>query len=110
MTTWSIDEAWHLIKRVYSEEYFDRIAPSLNALAERQIHARFHFQETVKLLERFKHSYLENEMLLMAVHGGDEGARIDFEILMLKVSAHLISTVIAVHSLAYLIATTFISR
>lgn len=104
MTTWSIDDARQLIKALYSEAYYQTAAPSLNALAERQIHARFHYQEVNQLLAHFQQNYLEDEILLSVIHGGDEDKRIAYEALMLKVSAHLISTVIAIHSFADLIA------
>jgi hypothetical protein len=100
MGTWSIADTHARIASRFGAEQRDLALPSLYAMAQRQLFARYHFQELQRLLTEFQRLHLTNEPLLVVVHGQDEKARSSFQTLMIETGAHALACVLSIHAIA----------
>lgn len=66
--------------------------------------ARYHYQETERLLKDFQRKYLNDRHLLEVVHGDDESASMAFERLMVRVGAHVTACIQAMHAVPDILA------
>jgi hypothetical protein len=100
---WSIEETRRHIESGFGRERLKLVEPSLNSVADRQYHARYHYQEIKRLLAYFKRKHLTKKPLIAVVFDSGRG-RGDFDSLMIKIGAHTIAAVLSIHALADLIA------
>jgi hypothetical protein len=69
-------------------------------MAQRQLYARYHFQEVRRLLTTFQSLYLADKPLMVVTHGQDDLARDAFQMLMLETGAHALAAVLSIHAIA----------
>ena len=100
MSTWSIIDTRRNIARRFGQSHLERAAPSLDAMAQRQLYARYHFQEVRRLLSDFQSIHLTDSSLFVVNYGQDEAAREAFETLMMQAGAHALACVLSIHAIA----------
>jgi hypothetical protein len=106
MSRWSIGETRERIvarfpkAQLEGEDLCDFVAPSLQAMAERQNYALYHYQEVRRLLKEFQDKHLIGVPLMVVSHGADETKRGDYEVFMIRIGAHLVACVLSIHALA----------
>lgn len=100
MSTWSIIDTRNHVASCFGESQLERVSPSLDAMAQRQLYARYHFQEVRRLLASFQSLYLADTPLMIVTHGQDEKAQDAFQALMLETGAHALASVLSIHAIA----------
>ena len=100
MSAWSITDTQSHIAGCFGESQLERVSPSLYAMAQRQVYARYHFQEVRRLLTSFQSLYLADKPLMIVAHGQDEMAKDAFQTLMLETGAHALASVLSIHAIA----------
>ncbi len=100
MSTWSIADTRSRVSDRFGESQLERVSQSLYAMAQRQLYARYHFQEVRRLLTSFQNLYLADKPLIVVAHGQDEIAKDAFQTLMLETGAHALACVLSIHAIA----------
>ena len=101
---WSIADTRRHVEARFGRDHLARVAPSLNSLAERLSYAKYHYQEIQRLLDSYSRLHLVDKPLLVAIHGGDEVSREEFEVLMIEVGAHATAFVLSIHAVVDIMA------
>ena len=100
MSTWSITDTRSRVVGRFGESQLELVSTSLDAMAQRQLYADYHFQEVRRLLTSFQNLYLADKPLFVVAHGQDEIARDAFQTLMLETGAHALACVLSIHAIA----------
>lgn len=100
MSSWHIDETRKLVLGLNGRSQLDLVRPCLQSVVDRQEYARFHYHETMDLLERFVSTRLKDTSLLEVVFGGDDETANEFQIFITKIGAHFTACIQSLHAVA----------
>lgn len=102
---WDLRHTYGLVERAFGRDQVDLVKPCLQSVVDRQNFASYHFEEAQRLLKSFKRKHLSDNNLLLALHGArNPPARVPFEVLMIKVGAHVSACVQAIHAISDIMA------
>lgn len=104
MTTWHMEGTRRLIERIYGRPQLELAKPCLRSVIDRRDYAHYHFHEANDLFQSFAQEKLTDSSLLEVVYGPDDVTRSDFELLIMKVGAHVLACIQSLHSIADIMA------
>ena len=103
-TEWSIKDTSKLIEESLPASDSASAIEGINSLARRLYHAKFHYQEVLRLLNEFTSKHLTAKPLFVVALGVDEAARNEYQALMIDVEAHATACVLSMHAIPDLFA------
>lgn len=95
---WDLNETKRLILSLHGEEQLHLAWPSLQSLAERQLYAKFHYQEAGKLFTDFTKKKLINSSMIEIIFGNNEESLDNFQQTIKFIGAHLTACIQSIHS------------
>ncbi|MGZ8262019.1 MAG: hypothetical protein ACXWTU_03545 [Methylotenera sp.] len=93
-----------LIERLYGRPQLELAKPCLRSVVDRRDYAHYHFHEANDLFKSFAQGQLADSSLLEVVYGPDDETRSNFELLIMKVGAHVLAGIQSLHSIADIMA------
>lgn len=100
MSSWHIEQTRKLVLGLYGRAQLELVSPCLRSVVDRQAYARFHYHETLDLLDRFVSTRLKDTSLLDVIFDGDDEIANDFQIFITKIGAHFTACIQSVHAVA----------
>lgn len=93
-----------LIESIYGRPQLELANPCLRSVIDRRDYAHYHFHEANDLFQSFAQEKLSDSSLLEVVYGPNDDTRSDFELLIMKVGAHVLACIQSLHSIADIMA------
>jgi hypothetical protein len=97
---WNLEELKTDVNALYGSQQRERLAIVLNSIAARQLHARFHFQESKRLINESLECRDEQSVLADLILGADPEAYQKFTTFRMYAEAHVIACVQSLHSIS----------
>lgn len=104
--TWNLSQLRDNVAAQHGPAQRDQLAPSLNSLVDRQIYARFHFQEASRILKEVLDERDDRSILIDLVFGADREAHHEFANSRKFAEAHITACLQSLHSLSDILAHT----
>lgn len=104
LQSWDLKKTYDLVEKLFGRVQLSIVQPSIRSIGDRQKFAQYHYVETKRLLRGFQRRHLRNRHLFEAIHGSDEKASYAFEVLMVKVGAHITACIQAIHAVPDILA------
>lgn len=103
MARWDIEETREHIRRLFGDDQLELAKPCLRSVVDRQTYARIHFQEAKAKIDSYVQTALQDASLFEVTINNSE-ARIEFEIFLREVGAHLTACVQSIHAVPDILA------
>lgn len=104
MQPWHLDDTYTLVKAAFGLKQERLARDSTRSVVDRQMFARYHFQEAQRLSKYFERRYLKNSMLIDLYSQEGEKTRRAFELFIVKAGAHITAAVHSIHSIPDILA------
>ena len=102
--TWNFEQLREDVSIVFGNEQRERLSPSLNSIVDRQTYARFHFQESKRILGEVLNGRDEQSILTDLIFGADRNAQHEFAYRRKLAEAHIVAFLQSLHSLSDILA------
>lgn len=101
---WNIEQLREDVTFLFGDEQRRFLSPSLNSIVHRQIYARFHFQESKRILGEVLEGRDQETVLSDLIFGADPDAYYEFASRRLHAEAHIVALLQSLHSLSDILA------
>ena len=102
--TWNLSQLRDNVATQHGDAQLEHLSPSLNSIVDRQIYARFHFQEANRILNELLKDRDDQSILIDLVFGADREAHHEFANSRRFAEAHITACVQSLHSLSDILA------
>lgn len=101
---WDLEQLRQDVRFLFGDEQQRHLAPSLKSIVHRQIYARFHFQESKRILGEVLEGRDQQAVLCDLIFGADPDAYYEFANRRLQAEAHIVALLQSLHSLSDILA------
>jgi len=102
--TWNLEQLREDVRFLFGDEQRERLSPSLNSIVDRQTYARFHYQESKRILGEVLNDRDGQSILIDLIFGADRNAQHEFAYQRKFVEAHCMAFLQSLHSLSDILA------
>jgi len=97
---WNVKRLKGDVEKIYGEKQRRLLSPSIDSLIDRKSFARYHFQESERLLKNFLINKTDRHDLVKLVVGTDQEELNEFSQCLLCVKAHIVACLQSMHAMA----------
>lgn len=101
---WNLEQLREDVRHLFGDEQRRHLSPSLNSIVHRQIYARFHFQESKRILGELLEGRDNEAVLRDLIFGANPDAYYEFASRRLHAEAHIVALLQSLHSLSDILA------
>jgi hypothetical protein len=102
--TWNLEQLREDVTFLFGDEQRERLSPSLNSIVDRQTYARFHYQESKRILGEVLNDRDDQAILIDLIFGADHNAHHEFANRRKFAEAHVVAFLQSLHSLSDILA------
>jgi hypothetical protein len=102
--TWNLEQLREDVTFLFGDEQRECLSPSLNSIVDRQTYARFHYQESKRILGEVLNDRDDQAILFDLIFGADRNARHEFANRRKFAEAHIVAFLQSLHSLSDILA------
>lgn len=102
--TWNLEQLREDVRFLFGDEQRECLSPSLNSIVDRQTYARFHYQESKRILDEVLNGRDDRSVLIDLVFGADRNAQHEFAYRRKFAEAHIVAFLQSLHSLSDILA------
>lgn len=102
--TWNLSQLRDNVATQHGDAQREHLSPSLNSIVDRQLYARFHFQEASRILKEVLEDRDDQSVLIDLVFGADREAHHEFANSRKFAEAHITACLQSLHSLSDILA------
>lgn len=102
--SWNLEQLREDVRFLFGNEQRERLSPSLNSIVDRQTYARFHFQESKRILGEVLNERDGKSILIDLIFGADRNAQHEFAYRRKFAEAHCLAFLQSLHSVSDILA------
>lgn len=102
--TWNLQQLREDVRLLFGDEQREYLSPSLNSIVDRQTYARFHFQESQRILDDVLEGRDHKSVLCDLMFGADPSAHHEFANRRKHAEAHIVAFLQSLRSLSDILA------
>ncbi|HQW21647.1 MAG TPA: hypothetical protein PLI90_13375 [Rhodocyclaceae bacterium] len=102
--TWNLERLREDVRFLFGDEQRECLSPSLNSIVDRQTYARFHYQESKRILGEVLNDRDDQAILFDLIFGADRNAHHEFAYRRKFAEAHIVAFLQSLHSLSDILA------
>ncbi len=102
--SWNLEQLREDVRFLFGDEQIDRLSSSLNSIVDRQTYARFHFQESKRILGEVLSERDGKSILIDLILGADRNAQQEFAYRRKFAEAHCLAFLQSLHSVSDILA------
>lgn len=102
--TWNLEQLREDVTFLFGDEQHECLSPSLNSIVDRQTYARFHYQESKRILGEVLNDRDDQAILVDLIFGANRNAHHEFASRRKFAEAHVVAFLQSLHSLSDILA------